>query len=215
MVKDRLKKRRLEKRSRNRRYEKPLILIVCEGEKTEPNYFKGFRLATKDVVDINISGIGKNTVSLIKETERIKKDLEKKNDIKYNQIWCVFDRDSFSANNFNNAIEMANAKRFNVAYSNEAFEIWYLLHFQFFITGFDRKLLVKKLNTLLNSEFGYKYKKNDERMYELLKEKQEIAIENSKKLIAHHKEVSCLNPEKNNPSTTVYELVLELNKYIN
>lgn len=215
MRKNRLHKRKLEKRLRNKRLEKPLFLIVCEGEETEPNYFEGFKLSTREVTKITIDGIGMNTDSLIKETEKIKNNLEDKKDIEFDQVWCVFDRDSFSPNNFNKAIAMAKKRKFKVAYSNEAFEIWYLLHFQLCVTGLSRKLLEKKLSSLIKSEFGHKYKKNDERMYEYLKTKQKQAIQNATSLIKHYKETSCLNPEKNNPSTTVHELVIELNNYIN
>jgi len=38
--------------------------------------------------------------------------------------WCVFDRDSFPAKDYNIGIEQARAKGFKVAYSNEAFEIY-------------------------------------------------------------------------------------------
>jgi hypothetical protein len=41
------------------------ILIVCEGEKTEPNYFKGFQTNPEVYDSIDIHGTGYNTVSLI------------------------------------------------------------------------------------------------------------------------------------------------------
>jgi hypothetical protein len=56
------------------------ILIVCEGEKTEPNYFRKFP-ANPEVYDgIDVYGTGYNTVSLINEAIRIKKlALKKRN----------------------------------------------------------------------------------------------------------------------------------------
>ena len=48
------------------------FLIVCEGEKTEPNYFKSFPVKM-DLVDISVFGEGANTNSLVEITlQRIK-----------------------------------------------------------------------------------------------------------------------------------------------
>ena len=46
------------------------FLIVCEGEKTEPNYFKKFPENPEVYDKIDIHGIGYNTISLIKEAIR-------------------------------------------------------------------------------------------------------------------------------------------------
>ena len=53
----------------NTREVKQTFLIVCEGEKTEPNYFRSFRVLTATV---RVEGAGMNTLSLIKETIRLK-----------------------------------------------------------------------------------------------------------------------------------------------
>ena len=46
-----------------------LILIVTEGEKTEPLYFESFRLHTTKVV--KVIGTGTNTLSLIKANQKL------------------------------------------------------------------------------------------------------------------------------------------------
>ncbi|TGG87894.1 RloB domain-containing protein [Geotoga petraea] len=43
------KRKSSEKRKKDIRNIKPKILIVCEGEKTEPNYFKAFRITSVQV----------------------------------------------------------------------------------------------------------------------------------------------------------------------
>lgn len=173
---------------------KDTILILCEGEKTEPNYFKGFGLR-----NITIEGIGYNTDSLVTRAKN------KIND--YDKIWCVFDRDSFSAQNFNRAFQMiANEDKIQIAYSNEAFEVWYLLHYDYINTEMTRLDLIKKLSDKLKPK---KYKKNSTDMYEALLDKQSIAINNAKKLLESYGINH--NPENNNPSTTVHLLVEELN----
>ena len=102
---------------------KKIILIVCEGEKTEPNYFKSFRVSS---VKINVIGLGANTISLVNETKKLVNEYRRKK-IKFDSVWCVFDLDNFPVNNFNNAITLAKSLGYKVAYSNESFELWSLL----------------------------------------------------------------------------------------
>ena len=175
------------------------FLIVCEGERTEPNYFESFELANAAV---EIDGTGKNTQSLI---NHILKTYDTKD---YDQVWVVFDKDSFSSENFNAAIKRAQNKKINVAYSNEAFELWYLLHFHYYTTGITRDKYIEKLNNLL----GHKYKKNSTSMYGEIKDKQYIAIRNAKKLMKKYQNGE--TPSQMNPSTTVFMLVEELNNYL-
>lgn len=112
------------KRKKNFKQTRKSFLIVCEGEKTEPNYFEKFRVPKKvfDVV-----GIGANTTSLIRKAIKLRNN----SNTTYDEVWCVFDRDSFPVQNFNNALSLATKNNIKVAYSNEAFEIWYLLHFNY------------------------------------------------------------------------------------
>jgi hypothetical protein len=174
------------------------FLIICEGEKTEPNYFKCFQAPTLVII---IKGTGKSPLEIISEAKNKTKDDD------YDQVWCVFDRDNWEESQFEEAIAQAEKEEFKVAYSNESFELWYLLHFEFINTAIPRKDYQKKLTTLLKKT----YTKNSEDMYEKLQDKQTIAIRNAEKLIQTYKPP---NPAKDNPSTTVYLLVEELNKHI-
>lgn len=184
------------------------FLIVCEGEKTEPNYFKSFPVDTK-VIKLDIKGEGKNTKSLVKKAIELKDTAESdEND----RFWCVFDRDRNPKNpndvpNFNEAITLAIKNGIDVAYSNDAFELWYLLHFHFYNTGISRQDYQNMLTKLL----GHEYQKNSQTIYEELKDKQQNAIKHAKRLL---QEYDRPNPETNNPSTTVHLLVEELNSFI-
>ena len=116
------------KRTSSLKLVKQTFLIVCEGEVTEPEYFNSFRLTSANVKAI---GKGMNTVSLVKEAIAIR-DIEKRRSRNYDQCWVVFDKDDFSDGDFNTAIQMAQANGFQVAYSNQAFEYWFLLHFNLY-----------------------------------------------------------------------------------
>jgi hypothetical protein len=170
------------------------FLIVCEGEKTEPNYFRSFHVPQK-VLDVR--GIGENTVALVEKAIRLRDEEE------YDQVWCVFDRDSFPADHFNRALALAKREGIKVAYSNEAFELWYLLHFNFYNTALPRADYNIKLSTLL----GHKYEKNSNWIYEELMHRQQTAISHAHRLL---KEYNPPNPERDNPSTTVHLLVEQL-----
>ncbi|MFY7998051.1 MAG: RloB family protein [Candidatus Kapaibacteriota bacterium] len=177
------------------------VLIVCEGEKTEVNYFRAFPQA--EVKPFDVVGTGKNTLSLVQEAERLQK-AGKEQGKRYNQVWCVFDMDSFKAH-FSNAISSAKAKEFKVAYSNEAFELWYLLHFSFHDADLSRQQYGEKLTKFL----GKKYDKAAPDMYQTLLERQIQAIQNAEKLMERYEPH---NAHANNPSTTVHTLVQRLNE---
>ena len=185
-------------RPTNLRPTRKLYLMVGEGEKTEPNYFRKFRIPVKE---IDIRGIGDNTLSLVSQAVALK------NGGQYDRVWCVFDRDSFPPDQFNNALGKARAEGMKIAYTNQAFELWYLLHFHYFDAALDRSQYKKKLTDLL----GFEYRKNDDGMYDALRKRQPEAIRNAKRLMSQY---ASPNPENDNPSTTVHELVEELNDEI-
>ena len=204
MAKKLWKKRRdsFPRRRGKRGKPKDRILIICEGEKTEPNYFRGFRVSSARII---IKGLGCDPFSLINFASD-EKNIAKDEGEEYQQVWCVFDRDSFPAQNFNNAINKAKRHGIKVAYSNEAFEIWYILHFNYIDSAISRD----QYSTILKKNLGHQYKKNSENMYMELIEMQNNAIKNAKKLLNNYNPI---DPETNNPSTNVHKLVEYLNKY--
>ena len=186
------------------------FLIVCEGERTEVNYFKAFTVPKK--IEVMVKGEGKNSLSLVEKAIKIIDNVNK--DDSFDQIWCVFDKDNCSKEQFNQAERLAKENNIKIAYSNEAFEIWFILHFQYLDIATSRSKYPKILTTqmkkyrLLNEQ--EKYEKNREDMYEKLKPYQRTAITNAAKLIQDRDEAK-KHPFDANPSTTVQELVQELN----
>ncbi|MFT4071517.1 MAG: RloB family protein [Dysgonamonadaceae bacterium] len=195
--------------------EKPLILIVCEGENTEPSYFNQFRLSSATVRSV---GEGYNTISLVDRAIKLAGEKE------YNQVWCVFDKDDFSEDDFNEAIRIAEANNFGVAYSNQSFEYWLILHLDDHQgAGMHRRSYNNKINGLLKP-FGITYegnsnKKVSEDFFELLdgtdaktkKKRIGLAIERARR---NFNRLDHNNPAKEESSTTVFRLVEELLKYL-
>ena len=118
----------------------------------------------------------------------------------------MFDRDSWTAQNFNNALARAPHRGVRVAYSNEAFELWYLLHFHFYNTAIPRQQYINMLSRLL----GHPYKKNSRTTYDELRSRQEDALRHARTLLAQY---DLPDPANDNPSTTVHLLVEELLRF--
>lgn len=146
------------------------FLIVCEGERTEPNYFKELvKDRYSEVRSEEIVGKGRSTCALVKRTEEIKEVIERQRQLRFDRVWVVFDKDDF--NDFNEAIALAEKKGYKAAWSNEAFELWYLLHFIYLDAAISRADYIKKLENEIRKFEGfedYRYKKNDSGIYAML-----------------------------------------------
>ena len=131
------------------------VLIVCEGTKTEPNYFEAFAKKQQGVIvyDIEVKGLGRGTKDVVEKAINLKS----KNN--YDRVWAVFDKDEFPAKDFNDAITLGTQNGIEVAWSNEAFELWYLYHFHNVTTGVSRKQYEEKISFAVNSLTNYKSKK--------------------------------------------------------
>lgn len=217
---ERLKRfaREEQKRKKNIRPKRRYYLIVCEGEATEPNYFEGLKQdLPKGVLtayQIDIEGTGRNTQSLVDEALRLKAAYEKATDRPVDKLWVVFDRDSFAVDDFNSAINRCaqNNPMIGCAWSNEAFELWYLLHFHYYQSAISRRQYQELIEGNLRPFLGgsYKYEKNSEEMYSLLKEYGSIhdAIRNAQRLTEIYQ--GSQNYAEHNPCTMVYKLIEEL-----
>lgn len=195
--------------------EKPSILIVCEGENTEPSYFNQFRITSAKVKSV---GEGYNTISLVNRALALSQQGN------YDQVWCVFDKDDFNDSDFNSAIQIAVANNFGVAYSNQSFEYWLILHFNDHQGGgMHRDSYNDKINEHLKP-FKVTYDGNgtkliEEDFFELLdgiddktsRKRAELAIDRAERNYNHFDHT---NPAREESSTTVFRLVRELLKYV-
>ena len=170
------------------------FLIVCEGGKTEPNYFRKFRVPQ---LVVQVEGLGMNTIGLVQRA------LELREQDEYDQVWCVFDKDNFPDKNFNAAIALASNNGVKVAYSNQSFELWYVLHFHYMDNAIPRTDYMQKLSKELNHD----YEKNSETIYDELRPRQDTAIKNAERLLDQYNPV---RPSRDDPSTTVHKLVQQL-----
>lgn len=222
---DLFKKRREARKQRSVGEKTPRansFLIVTEGERTEPYYFRGLQKliqerlgGTVDVVEvplIDIHGAGCATKMLIEKTDEI----VRKAKVFYQNIWVVFDKDSFE--DFDDAIKEGQSKGYKIAWSNQSFEYWLFLHFEYSDAALDRVDWNKKLSELFR-KYGLgdcEYLKNYENIYALVDTFDGIntAIKHAKRRMAEFNE-QLVKPSEFDPGTTVYLLVEELRSYLN
>ena len=105
------------------------VLIVCEGQRTEPLYFQDivdrYRLS---IANIKVIGSGADPRTVVREAKK-ERDREKRRGEKYDKVYCVFDRDEHAT--FQAACDEARASGLCLTRSWPCFEFWLRLHFKF------------------------------------------------------------------------------------
>lgn len=200
------------------------FLIVCEGENTEVEYFRKFPVESVQIIPRHgqsLKGDGKK-VGLVKYALQ----LAKEPDYKGAELWCVFDYDiergaaHVQPQDFNTAVGMGAHPRskVRVAWSNDCFELWFLLHYDNLHAPLERGDYYKRLKKHWALEsFSREAKTLDfcTTIYDKLREggNQQRAIEWAREQDEQF-EAEGSPPHERCPCTTVYKLVEELNKYL-
>ncbi len=188
------------------------ILIVCEGIKTEPNYFKSFNKITNGVYvyEVECIGTATNTIQVVDKAISLR-DIQARKGIPYDSVWAVFDKDSFSNKDFNAAILKGESNGIGCAWSNEAFELWYIYHFEHRCTPMSRKDYQQNVTRHISSSTkGFKYQKNLPGMRDILLRNggdETMAIRHAEQQAAAFSDSRYAT---HNPCTMVYKLVRQL-----
>jgi hypothetical protein len=186
------------------------ILIVCEGEKTEPHYFKAlvqhYRLNSANV---EITGsCGSSPRSVLEKAEELAQKETARGD-GYNRVYCVFDKDSHET--YAETITKIDAKNpkdvFYAVVSVPCFEYWLLLHFKYTTNPYQATQnssianeVLKELKTVLPD-----YSKGDKDIFNALITQIEFAKQNAERGMEHSKKYHSYNP-----STNIHELIHDL-----
>lgn len=188
------------------------ILIVTEGQ-TEKLYFESFPVLTLTVKVVDLKGVSK--LQLIKATQNI---IEYE-DAHYDEVWCVFDMDKDVSDrelaHFDNAIKKGRSKGFHIAYSNDCFELWFYLHYQYNEQQNSRTFYYKYLSKKWNCNYE-KQGKNYRFCSHIYDRLQNDKDSSQQKALKRAAKLYTKNQNKpfhdQNPVTTVYKLVNSLNK---
>ena len=169
------------------------FMIYTEGQ-TEEGYFKKFKARCKTIT-------GGNALSIVEEAIVQKSNIKKYVD----EYWVVFDKDATSKSDFLKAIKLAAENGLNVAYSCEAFEIWWLFHYIEITAPIQRKDYEKKLQKHLpDYKVREKGLSQGERMWMQLDKLKDIGIANAKRA---HLKFEYPEHAFEQSVTTVYQLV--------
>lgn len=187
--------------------------IFCEGKNTEPYYFSAFRLKN---ASIEVLGLGMSKVKLVEEVHS-KVSLMSKD--KERQVWIVFDYDfnvqqekNIQRDDFNKAIGLCRRYGYFPAYSNDSFELWFLLHYDILEAPTGRQEYYRRLSAFWKIDYEREGKSVSfcRIIYSKLLERQAEALKNAKKLFGRCNDQL---PSEQNPCTTVFQLVEELNRF--
>ena len=188
------------------------VLIVCEGEKTEPNYFNSL----KDYYGLNSANVEvtgdcgsdpRSILTLAKQRYREAKDAGDS----FDKVYCVFDKDNHTT--YNEAIDQisrATPKNTYIATTSvPCFEYWLLLHYNCTTRSYESlpgnsacNQVVSELKTYIPG-----YSKGQADLFPALIDQLERA--------RNYAERALLAAESNhtdNPTTGVHELVDFLQK---
>lgn len=204
----------LGRTGRPKRPAKPTILIICEGEITEPKYFEAFKAKCENgLVEVETIGIGGTPETVvnkaIQELQNRKRQAKKSGDsfdleIK---VWAAFDRDDIPMSKIRSAIALAERNNVSVAFSNPCFEVWGLMHYSAYSKPGHQSECHKALKKVLP---GYCHQNNPVLDVNKLAPKYEAAVKNA--------EISLIEREKDgekigDPSTTVFLLTEQIKKF--
>lgn len=156
---ERQKKQLERKLGRRASYDR--ILIVSEGSKTEPNYFKEIRAAHRlhtANVEVQPSGLGTEPIQVVQYAKSLFESGDRHKQIQaraFEKVYAVFDRDDHRtyfdalrlAESLDRKLRNDNAQpvHFQAIASVPSFELWLLLHFEDIHAPLHRDEVMRRL----------------------------------------------------------------------
>jgi len=189
------------------RQAKEEVLVVCGGQ-TEQIYFDAFKQVFRPSlgsISIVTAVEAKNPVQIVEYAVKARQ-----RNMDYNAVWCVFDKDDFT--DFDEAIIYARKNDIGAAFSNQAFEVWFINHCRLLDSTMHRNKYKEELSKLLT----FPYDKSQDVMTKvcgalLTEEKVKAAITNARLGYERHVTYSRpLKPSAFESCTTVYRLAKSL-----
>lgn len=184
------------------RHDPQRVLIVCEGERTEPAYFRGLvDCCRAGTAGVEVEGFGWDPHKVVRHA-KTRQNREKRRGERYDEVYCVFDRDEHP--NFNDASRDAETNGLRLARSWPCFEFWFLLHFEYsrrpYGSGSGRSPCENRIEDL-RQHLG-EYAKAAGGMFERLEDRRETSMSNARRAMDDARKTG-----EDNPSTEVHELV--------
>lgn len=189
-------------------------LIICEGEVTEPIYFESIAGTN---VQVTAKGYGSSKTALVDRA--VKHCTDNEVDVSKTEVWVVFNFDvkydqiSNQKEDYNEAIRKARQLGFGVAYSNDCFELWLVLHLKDVQGEFHRKQLYEYLSKHLGEDYEALGKKRSRWLEKVSEWKSDLKADTKAAMI---RAIGLDNMHSGkpfadqNPVTTIFQLAHEL-----
>ncbi len=201
------------KRKQAKRSPYDRVLIVCEGKKTEPDYFKALiddlQLNTANII-IAENTAGSSPRNVVDFALEEYKKADRETGEQYDQVYCVFDKDKHES--YQEALDIIlgqqkKGKRgcpVKAVTSVPCFEFWLLLHFTYTTKNFDtgHGSICANVIDYLKKHIPSYTKGGMKEIYQLVKTRIPKAIKNAEQVESH-----CKSGDTDMPSTKVYRLV--------
>ena len=200
-------------RKRGRRASYDRVLIVSEGSKTEPNYFREIRAAHRlhtANVEVQPSNLGTAPIQVVKYAQALFENGDRHKNIQrraFEKVYAVFDRDNHDS--YLDALNLAasldgklmnDIKQpvvFQAIASVPSFELWLLLHFEDIQSPLHRDVVMRRLKLHISG-----YDKGAGNAFSVTRKHVAIATERAERLAAQFS--ARTDPE---PFTAIVELV--------
>ena len=209
--KERQQKQLERKQGRRASYDR--ILIVSEGSKTEPNYFReiraAYRLHTANV-EVRPCELGTAPIQVMQYAQALFEDGDRHKHIQrraFEKVYAVFDRDDHDS--YHEALTLATSLdgklrndtkqsvTFRAIASVPSFELWLLLHFEDIQAPLHRDDVMRRLKLHIPS-----YDKGASNAFAITRENLAVATQRAERLAARF--TAHTSPE---PFTAIVELV--------
>jgi len=181
-----------------------LIIAVCEGKNTEPEYLKSFaKQYGNGLVKVETVAPAGRALPIVQKAVSIKNARSDKKVVdsfdELFEVWAVFDVDDHPY--IQEALNLAKANKVHTAISNPCIEIWALWHITPHCAHIHRHNLQRKLALGMP-----KYDPDGSKTFDFEQIKHEFAVAKTRaeKQLADHEATG--NPFAN-PSTTFYRLL--------
>lgn len=105
----------------------------------------------------------------------------------FDHVWVAYDRDNFDPQDFDSvekrcATESTGATKYHALWSNPCAEVWILLHFYYTTAEMTSSEAILRVDSVFRKELGRSYRKNDERLFEILASRTKEADKNAARL---------------------------------
>ncbi|RMF70165.1 MAG: RloB domain-containing protein [Alphaproteobacteria bacterium] len=199
------------KRSRPHRPPRPRFVIVCEGKRTEPDYFRALKehIGRTPLIEIKIvEGVNSPERVARRAIEERRREERKGGRYDGDQFWAVFDRDQDA--HYYDAVSSCEKAGIGVARSNPCFELWLILHFQDYDNAVTSKGLQRDCERIIGG--GYHHRKGKTTDFSPFMARLEEAESRAEQQFERRRRVAASDGRLPPPYTTVFRLTRAVKK---